>query len=259
VAVPQEVGETLPVEHVALPLRDAGLYWPAVAIADDGGDTMSTLISVSGGHGAGSPFWQKIGKSGHREPQAAELAKSPIGCATSSGDSSIDRCPVPGTICRTDCGMREQQLLLERFAGVGLVELARDDDGRHVDLADLCRDVLMAGCFRPGKLRRGAPRKLSAITCSRSSALRGFAVSTLSMVASTVSRLAWAPAIISRACSGRAIGEGGEGATKTRPARPVGRRDAMSCATLPPMEWPTSTALQFSSWITPSASAASFF
>jgi hypothetical protein len=47
-----------------LPLRDAGLYWPAVAIEDDGGDTMPTLIS--GGHGAGSPFWQKIGKSGHR-------------------------------------------------------------------------------------------------------------------------------------------------------------------------------------------------
>jgi hypothetical protein len=64
VAVPQEVGETLPVEHVALPLRDAGLYWPAVAIADDGGDTMPTLIS--GGHGAGPPFWQKIWKSGHR-------------------------------------------------------------------------------------------------------------------------------------------------------------------------------------------------
>jgi hypothetical protein len=44
--------------------------------------------------------------------------------------------------------------------------------------------------FGQANFAGGAPRKLSAITCSRSSALRGFAVSTLSMVASTVSRLA---------------------------------------------------------------------
>ena len=41
------------------------------------------------------------------------------------------------------------------------------------------------------------------------------------------------------ALSGRFNGEGGAGATRTRPTKPFGRRDARNCAVLPPMEWPT--------------------
>jgi hypothetical protein len=62
------------------------------------------------------------------------------------------------------------------------------------------------------------------MTCSRSARQRGFATSTLSIVASIAARLSYAPAIASRAGTGRAIGVGGDGATRTSPAKPAGRR-----------------------------------
>ncbi len=45
------------------------------------------------------------------------LPKSAISPATASGDSSIDKCPVPGSTCITACGMRGSNSARNRMGG----------------------------------------------------------------------------------------------------------------------------------------------
>jgi hypothetical protein len=88
-----------------------------------------------------------------RQHQRAALAKSPIKRATSSGDSSIDRCPVPGTTCRTACGMRAISSFLSVSTVSIFVEFAGNDRSRYVDGPNLRGNVFEAGGSRPGNLR----------------------------------------------------------------------------------------------------------
>src|SRR6185437_5265389 len=160
--------------------------------------------------------------------------------ANSSGSSIGIRCPLRGmisnrafairaTTSRLCCSIESSWSSSPAKTRVGTSILATSDE-----MSSRIEDVGYA------RVAARVPDILSSTICSTISG-GGIRALRKRIVWSTFSRLSYACIWVSRISSGNRRGVGGAGATSTRPRSPSGRRDAASCAILPPRECPTST------------------